>query len=354
MTCRPFPALLLGASLAAGGCSSVAYYSQSVGGQLDLWWHRQAITDILADDATAPELKTKLQAALAMRDFASRTLKLPDNDSYRGYTDLQRSHVVWNVFAAPEFSLDLKKWCFPFAGCVGYKGYFAEQDALDFSQELRTTQGLDVYVGGVDAYSTLGWFDDPLLNTIINRPPQQLAGLIFHELAHQEFYVKDDTAFNESFASTVELEGVKLWLEQFGDDRMKLAHQRFQQQRRDFLELIKTTQMSLREIYLQATPDAEKRAAKSAALDALNAGYAQLKARWLGYGGYDKWFQGEINNAKLGSIAVYTDWVPAFQQLLANRHNDFTAFYRAVRQLGELDKEARHAQLQALLPSAQP
>lgn len=353
MTSRLIPATLLLCVLlpVASGCSSVGYYSQSISGHLDLWWHRQPVTELLTDETIDPELKTRLKAALEMRDFATQRLMLPDNGSYRGFTDLNRRHVVWNVYAAPEFSLELKKWCFFFAGCVGYKGYYAEDDALALAAELRN-EGMDVHVGGVDAYSTLGWFDDPLLSTIINRPAPSLAGLIFHELAHQQFYLKGDTAFNESFAGTVELEGVKLWLAQHGDEQIMLSQTRRWQLQREFLELIREVQSQLKEIYRQALPDTAKREAKAQALASFKAQYAHLKQRWHGYKGYDKWLQGEINNAKLGSIALYEDWKPAFQQLFKEANGDFTAFYASVSRLGAMEKEMRDTRLQALLAAA--
>ncbi len=342
--------LLASLILPSLGCSTLSYYGQSISGQLDLLWKRQPVAELLDDATLAPELKDKLRMALAMRDFASRELQLPDNGSYRSYSDLQRDHVVWNVFAAPALSTELEKWCFPFAGCVGYKGYFAEGDARELAAQLQQ-QGMDVYVGGIDAYSTLGWFDDPLLNTIINRPPPLLAGLIFHELAHQEFYVQGDTAFNESFASTVEQEGVKRWLAQNGDAALHRAWEQYQRQRQDFLELVGGLRDRLQETYASDASDSDKLARKQQLIAELRAQYQQLRARWDGYRGYDKWFEGEINNAKLGSIAFYTDWVPAFQRLLADSGNDFPAFYRAVRRLGDMEPPQREQSLQALLPA---
>jgi len=200
--------LLLLVLLLLGGCTTLSYYRQSVSGQWELWEKRRPIDEVIAAPDTPSALRKKLQSVLAMRDFASAELALPDNDSYRSYADLQRPFVVWNVFAAKPFAMTLKRWCFPFAGCVGYRGYFSQTEAQKFADE-QAAAGLEVYVGGVAAYSTLGWFDDPMLNTVLNRSPARIAGLVFHELAHQQLYIKGDTAFNEAFATTVELGGVR-------------------------------------------------------------------------------------------------------------------------------------------------
>src|SRR5687767_14758623 len=195
------------------GCQSLAYYTQAIGGHLKVLAQARPVEDWLTDPATPPELKERLQTARRIREFASKTLKLPENNSYLAYADLERPYVVWNVFAAPEFSVEPRAECFPFAGCVSYRGFYSEHDARRHAEKLRAA-GYDVYVGGVPAYSTLGWSDDPLLSTFIRYPDAQLARLVFHELAHQLVYAKNDTTFNESFAVAVEEEGVKRWLEQ--------------------------------------------------------------------------------------------------------------------------------------------
>jgi predicted aminopeptidase len=326
------------------GCSTIAYYAQSARGQLDLLWKREPITELAQRPDTPPELKTKLTRVLEMRDFASRELRLPDNASYRSYADLNRQHVVWTVYATPEFSMELREWCFPIAGCVRYRGYFSQDAAEKFGARLRE-EGDDVFVGGVDAYSTLGWFDDPVLNTFVRRKDISLAGLIFHELAHQQLYVKNDTAFNESFARTVELEGVRRWLQAHGTPEQMEEFATSESRRRDFVALVETTRDALVAAYAGDAAREEKRARKAGIYDAMRAQYAQLKQRWGGYTGYDDWFNENLNNAKLASVVTYADHVPAFQALLRAHDGDFTAFYAAAREIGELSEQERRERL---------
>ncbi len=205
--------------LVLSGCSNFGYYSQAIIGHLSIQVNLVPVADIIADSDTPPELKNQLEKVVEMRAYASEHLFLPSNASYSSYTDLKRPYVLWNVVAAPEFSLEPRQWCFPFAGCVQYRGYYAKEDAQVFAAELNK-DGDDIYVGGVAAYSTLGWFADPMLNTILFRDDVSLAGLIFHELAHQQLYVKNDSAFNEGFAKTVELEGVRRWLLNHGTQEL--------------------------------------------------------------------------------------------------------------------------------------
>lgn len=343
-----FHLLILTGVGTASGCSNLSYYTQSIRGQLDLLWKREAIADLIKRPATSADLKDKLARVLRMREFASTTLSLPDNSSYRSYADLQREHVVWTVYATPEFSLELRTWCFPFAGCVSYRGHFSAEAAEEFAATLRA-QGDDVYIGGVDAYSTLGWFDDPVLNTFIRRPEAALAGLIFHELAHQQLYVKNDTTFNESFARTVELEGVRLWLQRHGTPAQLEDYLRNESRRDEFVTLIQRARDRLRVLYASDLPTETKRAHKQQVFEQLKLDYAQLKQHWDGYSGYDAWFATQLNNAKLASVTTYADQVPAFQALLKQKNYDFAAFYAAAKELGELPEAARQASLKKLV-----
>jgi predicted aminopeptidase len=220
----------------ASGCS-IGYYSQSISGHLHLMCSREDIAELLQDEHTPAELKDKLRLVLQIREFASDQLDLPNNDSYKSYVELDRDHVVWNVVAAPEFSMELEKWCFFIVGCVTYRGYFSEVKAQTFADTLRA-EGNDVYVPGVDAYSTLGWFDDPMLSTLIKRSEPRLAGLIFHELAHQLLYIKNDSAFNESFAKTVELEGVRRWMAYRGTPQLTRQYTQQMQRDKQFVALV--------------------------------------------------------------------------------------------------------------------
>lgn len=331
---------LIGTVSAIGACSGLGYYGQSISGQLQVLHRRQSISSLLQDDATPITLKAKLQSALEMRRYASEVLGLPDNASYMSYADLDRPYVIWNVFAAPELSTELERWCFPFAGCVQYRGYFSESDAEAFAQRLRE-KGYDTHVGGVSAYSTLGWFDDPLLNTVIRRSDARLAGLIFHELAHQQLYVKGDTAFNEGFATTVELEGVRRWLEHAGQEAEVQEYLASRQRRQDFTNLVIRTRDQLQQLYDTDLDAATKRARKHAILEAMRGEYLVLKQNWGGHGGYDRWFDDELNNAKLGAVSAYHDYVPLFQALLARKGGDLQAFYAEVKQIADTPAQER-------------
>ena len=241
--------------LCFSGCSQLGYYAQSVRGQVNLWRREAPIETVVADGATPQALKEKLALTLNIREFASRELALPRNDSYRRYADLQRPYVVWNVFATPAFSTQPVQWCFVMAGCVSYRGYFSQDDAKDFAAQAAKT-GNDVFVGGVPAYSTLGWFSDPVLNTFVHYPPAELARIVFHELAHQVVYVKDDTVFNESFAVVVEREGLRRWLVVHGSEADRDTHERMQRYRADFVALIQAQRAKLDTLYAKGgTPE---------------------------------------------------------------------------------------------------
>lgn len=343
--------VLLG--LLLGGCQTVGYYAQAVGGQMEIWRASRPIEKLIADETTDPVVRELLQRAVEIRDFASRELALPDNQSYRRYADLQRPYVVWNVFAAPEFSLQAEQWCFVLAGCVAYRGYFSGERAQRFADGL-TQDGLDVFVAGIPAYSTLGWFADPVLNTFLHYPETELARLIFHELAHHVVYVKDDTAFNESFAVAVELEGVRRWLARSGTRAQLAEFEAAQERRRDFLELFGRYREILQALYAQTLTETEMRAGKVDAFARMREDYARLRERWGGFAGYDRWFDQPLNNARLIAVAAYTDLVPGFEALL-NRHvGDFTAFYAEVRGLARLSREERRQRLDALIGSVSP
>ena len=326
-------------------CETLHYYSQAAEGQLSIWWRRQPIESLLDDPATDAKLKRRLQLVEEIRSFASSNLGLPDNDSFRYYTDLQRSHVVWNVFAAPEFSVEPLRWCFPVAGCVSYRGYFARGDAELFADKLKR-QGLDTYVGGVAAYSTLGWFNDPLLNTFLHYDDVHLAGLIFHELAHQQLYVPGDTTFNESFATSVQNAGVQRWLESRGNAALMQQYLREQAFQRDFVETLLTLRQRLAVLYASDLAAPQMRRQKQVLLDDFVTGdYAAFKKRWGGSGAYDKWVGSGLNNASLNTVSSYNRWLSAFGNLLAQSGDNFSEFYRRAGQLAEMKPERRREQL---------
>jgi len=330
-----------------GGCAATAYLGQSISGEFDLLRRAQPIPALVADQQTPPDLRTRLQAVLRIRDFAAQQLSLPDNDSYRRYTDVGRKFVVWNVFVAPELSADLMTWCFPVAGCVAYRGYFRQADAEEFAMTMRR-EGYDVFVGGVPAYSTLGYFDDPVLSTFIQYSEAEIARLLFHELAHQLAYAKDDSTFNESFAVTVETEGLRRYLAEAPPARVEAVNEA-SSRREEFTKLVSQARARLVAAYATAHDDAARREAKARIIDELQQAYAALKnGKWRGYGGYDNWFADGVNNAKLGSVAVYTARVPQFQALLARKGGNLAAFYAEVQALAKLPKAQRDVELDSL------
>jgi predicted aminopeptidase len=331
---RPIFMRALAAALALlvlGGCDTLAYYGQAIGGHFHLLAQARPIDSWLADPATPADLKMRLEAAQRIRDFASRELHLPDNASYTIYADLDRRFAVWNVFAAPKFSVDPKPQCFPFTGCVAYRGFFSEREAQRYAESLRR-HGYDVYVGGVLAYSTLGWFDDPLLSTFIRYPESQVARLVFHELAHQLVYAKNDTTFNESFAVTVEEEGVRRWLAAEGRTDELAAFEATQARKRELAARIKDTRERLRTIYAMDIPEAQKLAQKKGEFDRLRAAYPTLVPP-------------EPNNAFLVSIALYNELVPAFERLLAAQGGNLDKFYARARGLAHEGRAQRDAVL---------
>lgn len=299
------------------GCQSLAYYTQAIGGHLRVMAHARPVEDWLTDPATDAQLRQRLETARRIRAFASKELGLPDNGSYLAYAELNRPAVVWNVFAAPVFSVEPKAECFPFTGCVSYRGFYAEADARRHADKLRE-EGFDVYIGGVPAYSTLGWFDDPLLSTFIRYPDPQLARLVFHELSHQLVYAKGDTTFNESFAVTVEQEGVRRWLEAEGRAGELEAFRASQERRRAFAQRVKHTRERLAVVYGTRLPREAMLEQKRGEWQRLRQSYPAIPA--------------EPNNAFLASIAAYTELVPAFEQLLAES-GSLEAFYRRVKLL---------------------
>jgi predicted aminopeptidase len=335
--------------LLASGCTNVGYYWQSVSGQLEVWRRERPIEEVFADPSAARALKDKLARVLEIRAFASRELGLPDNRSYRRYADLGRPFVVWNVFAAPEFSLKPVEWCFAFAGCVTYRGYFAKEDAERFAAG-RAAEGYDVFVGGVPAYSTLGWFADPMLSTVINYSDPRLARLLFHELSHQVVYVRGDTVFNESFAVAVEKEGVRRWLASRGSPRDKASHEVAVARQDDFLRLARTYQAKLTSLYRTRMAPEAMRARKKELFEEMELDYRKLKDRWGGFAGYDRWFVQKPNNAQLASVGIYSQLVPAFEALLEREGGDLPRFYAAVKELATLSTEERDARLRALSP----
>jgi predicted aminopeptidase len=331
-------------------CSDLGYYAQAIQGHVKILLARRSIASLLAEPTTPPALQERLRLVLEIRDFASRELRLPENGSYRSYADIKRAAVVTNVIAAPEFSLQPLTWCFPVAGCVSYRGFYDLQAAEDFAATLRQ-QGYETELYGVSAYSTLGWFDDPVLNTFIDWPEAALAGQIFHELAHQQLYVKDDSSFNEAFAEVVEGEGVKRWLSRKGQTPAA-ATTESQERRQTFTDLLLQSRRELEILYASGKSVEVMRAEKQAIFTELRRRYQVLRDEaWQGYGGFDRWFERPVNNARLASVATYHDRKPPFLALLHRAAGDLTRFYREVAELAKLPRDERDKILAELAAS---
>ena len=344
-TCRLYCIVIVG-TLFLSGCS-FSYYWQAATGHLQLMRQAEPVTEVLANPQTAPELRDRLVAATAAVAFAHEHLLLPDNGSYASFADLGRPAAVWNVVAAPSLSLEPRSWCFPVAGCVSYRGYFARESADAFAAELRAA-GDDVFVGGVAAYSTLGRFADPLLNTMLGEEDYRLAGTIFHELAHQRVYLRDDSQFNEGFASFVEAEGVRRWLLQRGDEQAFCRYRLERRRQRQVLDMLGVIRRALGSVYELDSPDAVKLKAKAVLLETLEAAYERLKASWAGPPDFDHWFATPFNNARFAAIATYDDDVAAFATLFARSGGDLGVFYQRTDELAALSASERQIRLDAL------
>lgn len=327
-----------------GGCGT-SYVMQAANGQWHVMHERVPIEEVIADPHTPPAVRTQLEQVQVARDFASQQLGLPDNKSYRSYANIGRPYVVWNVVATPEFSVTPEHWCFPVAGCVSYRGYFQEQSAHKFAYAMAQ-EGFDVSVAGVPAYSTLGKFADPVLSSMLRYGDDDLAATIFHELAHQLLYVRDDTAFNEAFATTVEDVGLERWIAHAGGG-MRIREYRDEQVREAAaVRMLAATRARLAQLYASGEPVAVMRERKREILAELAAQIRQAEYREkVTYPLYDEWIAQGLNNAQLASIATYYDCVPGFKRLLAQADNDLPRFYAAAREVSRLPRAQRHAQL---------
>ncbi len=357
-------ALLFLGVAAVSGCQTLKFYAQAARGEYQLLSNQRPVEKLEADPATPARLKERLELIDRLRQFALTELKLPVDGHYRKYVDLHRRFVVWNVEAAPEFSMKPKTWWYPLVGSLDYRGYFSEPIARKYGAKLEN-KGYDVFVPGITAYSTLGWFKDPLLNTFIFDPEQDLAETLFHELGHQRVFARGDTDFNEAFATTVGQTGARRWLRQEGNPARAAAYETELHRNWQYVHLVAGTRAKLEALFGdQRTPDGkiettdlkknvpreEMRAAKRRIYDELKEGYARLKAEWGGDTSYDYWFEHQLNNAQLNSVAAYYDLVPAFERILDNNGGDLEKFYSEVERLSKLPKKSRDEQLQALLP----
>ena len=327
-----------------GGCAQLAYYSQAAQGQMAVLAQAKPIERVLVQANTDDNLKARLKLVQEIRRFAVTELGLPDNGSYKKYADLKRPYVLWNVVVTPELSLTPEQWCFLVVGCVSYRGYYNKELAYQFAETMQH-KGLDVLVAGVPAYSTLGWFDDPVLSTFIHYSEAELARLIFHELAHQVIYIPGDTQFNESFATAVEEIGVTRWLNRIHNADQLKNFQLSQKRRLEFIALLSQYRLKLAENYASKESSSAKRLKKSEIFLSLKAAYSVVKhEQWNDDASYDTWFNQPLSNAHLALASTYFDLVPAFHQLWS-KHQDFSRFYQAVRQLSKLEKQKRRSQL---------
>jgi predicted aminopeptidase len=342
------------ALLGLAGCAAPTYYVQAAAGHLELLRQREPLDEVAARPDTDPRLAARLQAAAAARRFAIDQLGLPDTDNYTRFVATGREAVAWNVIATPEFSLEPRRWCFPVAGCVPYRGYFDPDDARRFADRLRQ-RGDDVAVAPALAYSTLGWFEDPLLDTMLRYSDAQLAATLFHEMAHTRLYVRGDAAFNEAFASFVEARGVERWLAADGAGEELAAWRRGRRAERDFRDLLAAAWTELDALYRGAGDPDTLRAGKQAAFERLRSGYRErVRDRWAGVDHFAAWFRDDLNNARLALSRTYTGGECAFAGLFAEAGGDFRRFYRLAEAQAARGREARRAWLQRPCPAIAP
>ncbi len=321
-----------------GACETVGYYSQSVIGHSKMMLARQPIDKaIVKSEGNRKEL---LILAKSLRQYAVDELSLPDNNSYLSYVDMQRKHPVWSIVAAPEFSIKPVRWCYPVVGCASYRGYFSEESAQKYAEKMRK-KGLETEVGGVTAYSTLGWFNDPLIPSMLRRGEASLAEVMFHELAHQELYIKGNSAFNEAFATVVGEHGALRWLQK-NKPEVAAVYRRRMQVRNDFSGLVKVTKGRLKMLYAEDLSEVDMRLKKQSVFDQFRQDYDELKmARWSGKAWYGGWLKTPLNNARMASFSTYRDLVPQFEALLESCGNNFERFYVSVRTLKKQGKNAK-------------
>jgi len=348
--------------LGLSGCETFSFYRQAIKGQYQLVAGQQSIDKLVANPQTEPRLRKQLQLLQDLRAFADKELKLPVDDHYRKYVDVHRPYVVWNVEAAPEFSMEPKSWWYPLVGSLEYRGYFSKGAAEHYAATLRK-KGYDVYLGGASAYSTLGWFKDPVLNTFIFDPEPDLAETIFHELGHQRVFARGDTDFNEAFATTVGEEGARRWLRAKGDTNAVERYEAELRRNDEFVHLIMVARQELETLYgderteagkikasrkPRAVPPEQLRQQKKEVFERLQQRYSQAKANWGGDTDYDNWFSRQLNNAQLNSVAAYYDLVPGFVQLLKLNDADLERFYDAAERLSKKPKKERQQWLRTL------
>lgn len=349
---RRYAAAAAGLAILLGGCANLGYYAQAVDGHLAIQKRTRPISEIVADPATAENLRRSLSTVSSLREFAVRELQLPDNGSFTTYADLGRPYAVWNVSAAPELSIEPEKWCFVAVGCVSYRGFFSMGEAQRFARELKA-QGYDVSVGGVRAYSTLGWFREPLLNTFLGYSDTELGQLIFHELAHQVVHVRDDTAFNESFATAVELEGIHRWLDKNGTEAQREVFIAGRKRKAAYTATLLEYRARLKTLFASSESDADKREGKTRIFADLDEKLANLQTPRAAVHRAPP-ARPKLNNADLATVSTYTGLVPAFQAILQQQGGNLGSFYEKVKEIARLPAPERTAVLRQVEASARP
>lgn len=345
--------MLIISTLTVSACTSFGYYMDLMAGHSKLLEQQKPVAELVNDENTPKRLRKLLVKSQKIRDFASKRLFLPENDSYRQYADIKRPYALWNVIATKEFSIEPKKWCYIFVGCMSYRGYFSKKEAIDYAAELKS-EGFDVHVAGAKAYSTLGWFDDPLLNTMMYKSEARRAGIIFHELSHQLIYIDNDSAFNEAFATTVEQEGVRRWMLNLGKEKQYATFLLDKQRDTQINEILLETRALLKDLYFKTLAAEKMRQEKKDIFYHMKVRYKQLKKTWQqdeNQNDYDAWMQQGLNNSHLSLIATYHHLVPVFNKILENSNNNLKTFYKKVEQAGELNKKQRTAFLNNVIVS---
>jgi len=334
--------------LLLSGCAELQYYGHAVSGQLDVLSKRKPIADVLEDPSTKPFVKEKLKIVERMHDFAINDLHLPDSDSFRGYSDVERDYVLWNVFATPELSLETKQWCYPILGCLGYRSYFQKSYAESIAKQLEQ-EGWDVHVAASPAYSTRGFFADPIYSPMLRFDDLTLAGILFHELAHERVYFKNDSELNESFAVAVQNEGIKRWLAHEQQPEYYVDYIKEQKRDKQFVAVLLKYRKKLQLVYQSSQHDEKKRTQKKKILTSLRKEYLYLKKQWGGYEGYDHWFNKPLNNARLAPVGTYHGYVDTFASLLERHNNDLLKFYLYAEEVSALPVAQRRNLIQESL-----
>jgi len=330
--------------LLLSGCAELQYYGHAISGQLDVLSKSRPINEVHEDPSTEAEVSEKLKAVQRMHEFAIRDLSLPDSDSFRSYSDVERDYVLWNVFATPELALTTKQWCYPFLGCLGYRSYFEKAYAESVAKELKE-EGWDVHIAPSPAYSTRGFFADPIYSPMLRYDDLTLAGILFHELAHERVYFKNDSELNESFAVAVQNEGIKRWLVHEKKPQYYADYIIDQQRDKQFVTLLLKYRSKLEKVYKSELADNKKRIEKRQLLISLRKEYRMLRKEWAGYTGYDHWFNKPLNNARLAPVGTYHGHVDSFAALLKSRHGNLADFYSYVEELADLPIDKRHQKL---------